>query len=576
MNSTLSSEISHESVSTYPLRLKLSKFLFIFLLLCTLPSLANVSIGENGAVTSRSIIASEVGLEILQDGGNAIDAAVATAFALAVTYPSAGNIGGGGFMVIHLADGSVVTNDFRERAPEEASRDMFLVNGDYSPRLALQSHLSSGVPGSVAGLLASLEKFGSMTRERVLEAAITLAEEGFQLPADIAEQFSQRRTVWQANPSSAKVFLKSDGTVYEPNEIFRQPDLAATLRRISEKGRDGFYKGKTATLIVKQMQSNGGLISVEDLEAYSSVWRKPIVGTFKEFTIYSMPPPSSGGILLVQMLNMLEPIGIGTLGFGTTKTMHAMIEAERRAYADRAEFLGDSDYYPVPISTLISKEYATDRMHDFNTKKASASTSITSGNIDIESEETTHLSVYHVSGMAVSLTTTINAGYGSGIVVDGAGFLLNNEMDDFSAKPGTPNAYGLVGAEANAIAPGKRMLSSMTPTIVKKGDDVLLITGTPGGSTIITTMLQVVLNVIEHGQSIDESVASPRFHHQWLPNSVSYEHGFSTEVLHELKRLGHADLRTRAEIGDVNQIGIVDDQIIAVSDPRSAGGAAAF
>ena len=289
-----------------------------------------------------------------------------------------------------------------------------------------------------------------------------------------------------------------------------------------------------------------------------------------------MPPPSSGGVLLVQMLNMLEPVGIGRFGFGTTATMHAMIEAERRAYADRAEFLGDSDFYPVPITTLISKEYAAKRMLDFDPHKASKSARINAGHIDTESEETTHLSVYQNDGMAVSLTTTINAGYGSGIVVEGAGFLLNNEMDDFSAKPGTPNAYGLVGAEANAIEPGKRMLSSMTPTIVKRGDDVVLITGSPGGSTIITTMLQVVLNVIEHGQPIDKSVSNPRFHHQWLPDSVSHENGFSNSVLKDLKELGHANIRTRAVIGDVNQIGIVDDQIIAVSDPRSAGGAAAF
>ena len=556
--------------------MKLHNFLSICAIFCAAAGFTSVSVGENGAVTSRSLIASNVGLEVLREGGNAVDAAVATAFALAVTYPSAGNIGGGGFMVIHLPEGTVITNDHRERAPSKASRDMFLVEGEYSPRLALSSHLSSGVPGSVAGLLTSLKRYGSMSRERILAPAIWLAEEGFALPEDIARQFSQRRAVWERNPSSAKVFLKRDGTTYKPNEVFAQPDLADTLRRISKHGRDGFYKGETAALIVDQMQRNEGLISLEDLADYKSVWREPIVGTFNEFTIYSMPPPSSGGVLLVQMLNMIEPLGIGKFGFGSASTMHTMIEAERRAYADRAEFLGDSDFYPVPIATLISKEYAAKRMLDFDPNKASASANINAGRIDTESEETTHLSVYQNDGMAVSLTTTINAGYGSGIVVEGAGFLLNNEMDDFSAKPGTPNAYGLVGAEANAIEPGKRMLSSMTPTIVKNGDDVVLITGSPGGSTIITTMLQVVLNVIEHGQSIDQSVASPRFHHQWLPDSVSHENGFSNSVLNKLKQLGHDDIRIRAVIGDVNQIGIVDDEIIAVSDPRSAGGAAAF
>lgn len=556
--------------------MKLRNFLCSCAIFSAATGVTSVSVGENGAVTSRSLIASNVGLEVLREGGNAVDAAVATAFALAVTYPSAGNIGGGGFMVIHLPDGAVITNDHRERAPGKASRDMFLVDGEYSPRLALRSHLSSGVPGSVAGLLTSLEQYGSMSRERILAPAIWLAEEGFALPEDIARQFSQRRAVWQENPSSAKVFLKRDGSTYRPGDVFSQPDLANTLRRISKHGKDGFYKGETAGLLVDQMRNNSGLISLEDLADYESVWREPIVGTFKEYTIYSMPPPSSGGVLLVQMLNMLEPMGIGKLGFGTTATMHAMIEAERRAYADRAEFLGDSDFYPVPISALISKEYAAKRMLDFDPHNASKSTSINAGHIETESEETTHLSVYQNNGMAVSLTTTINAGYGSGIVVEGAGFLLNNEMDDFSAKPGTPNAYGLVGAEANAIEPGKRMLSSMTPTIVKRGENVVLITGSPGGSTIITTMLQVVLNVIEHGQPIEESVTNPRFHHQWLPDSVSHENGFSNSVLKELKKLGHADIRTRAVIGDVNQIGIVDDQIISVSDPRSAGGAAAY
>ena len=556
--------------------MKLRNFLSSCAILCAATGFTSVSVGENGAVTSRSLIASNVGLEVLREGGNAVDAAVATAFALAVTYPSAGNIGGGGFMVIHLPEGTVITNDHRERAPGKASRDMFLVDGEYSPRLALRSHLSSGVPGSVAGLLTSLKRYGSMSRERILAPAIWLAEEGFALPEDLAGQFSQRRTVWEENPSSAKVFLKRDGSAYKPGDVFSQPDLANTLRRISKHGKDGFYKGETAALLVDQMRDNDGLISLEDLADYESVWREPIVGTFREYTIYSMPPPSSGGVLLVQMLNMLEPLGIGKFGFGSTATMHAMIEAERRAYADRAEFLGDSDFYPVPISTLISKEYAAKRMLDFDPGEASTSANINAGPMDTESEETTHLSVYQNDGMAVSLTTTINAGYGSGIIVEGAGFLLNNEMDDFSAKPGTPNAYGLVGAEANAIEPGKRMLSSMTPTIVKRGDDVVLITGSPGGSTIITTMLQVVLNVIEHGQPIEKSVSNPRFHHQWLPDSVSHENGFSNSVLNDLKKLGHTDIRTRAVIGDVNQIGIVDDQIIAVSDPRSAGGAAAF
>ena len=546
------------------------------MLVLTIPTSGNTSVGTEGAVSSRSMLATNVGLEVLQEGGNAVDAAVATAFALAVTYPAAGNIGGGGFMVIHLPDGTVVTNDHRERAPMKASRDMFLVEGEYAAELALASHLSSGVPGSVHGLLSALERYGKMDRARVLAPAINLAENGFALPEDIARRIALRKDTWSRHPSSAKVFLKMDGSTYDPNENFAQPDLALTLRRISAEGVAGFYKGETAKMIVQQMATNDGLISEQDLANYSSEWRSPIKGSYKDYEIYSMPPPSSGGVLLVQMLNMLESMNLSQYGFGSVETMHAMIEVERRAYADRSQHLGDSDFYPVPIETLISKAYAKERIADFDPTKASTSADTSFGQIPLESEETTHLSVYQKDGFAVSLTTTINTGYGSGIVVEGAGFLLNNEMDDFSAKPGTPNVFGLVGAEANAIEPGKRMLSSMTPTIVKKDGDVVLVTGTPGGSTIITSILQVVLNVIEHGQTIEQSVASPRFHHQWLPDFISMENGFDESVIDRLKERGHINWHSRPVIGDVNQIGVADTKIIAVSDPRNAGSAAAY
>ena len=537
---------------------------------------ASTTSGMEGAVSSRSMLASNAGLDVLREGGNAVDAAVATAFALAVTYPSAGNIGGGGFIVIHLPSGEVVTNDHREKAPIKASRDMFLVDGEYDPRLALASHLSSGVPGSVAGLLDALAKYGTVDRERVLEPAIRLAEEGFALPEDIARQFASRKELWLRHPSSAKVFLKANGDVYMSGETFRQPDLAQTLRRISEHGKAGFYKGKTADLIENQMASNEGLITKADLDEYRSKWRDPVVGSYRGYSIYSMPPPSSGGVLLVQMLNMLEPLGIAEAGFGSIKTMHAMIEAERRAYADRAEYLGDPDFYPIQSAVLTRKSYALERMAGFNPNSANKSADIFHGEFSFESEETTHLSVFQKGGFAVSLTTTINRAYGSGIVVEGAGFLLNNEMDDFSAKPGTPNAFELLGGAVNAIEPRKRMLSSMTPTIVKKGDEVVLVTGTPGGSTIITSILQVVLNVIDHKQSIPQSVASPRFHHQWYPDSITHEPGFEPKVIEGLKAMGHSTWRAREKIGDVNQIGIKGEEIIAVSDPRNSGGAAAY
>lgn len=537
--------------------------------------------GRQGMVASRSALASAVGADIMRDGGNAIDAAVATGFALAVTYPAAGNLGGGGLMVIRLSDGRVVTNDHRERAPARAQRDMFLdASGNIVPGLSTNSHLASGVPGSVAGLLDVLEKYGTLSRKQILAPAIRLAKDGFDLNDDLAGEFQEQTEQFLKYPGSARSFIKKDGSAYQAGDRFRQPELAKTLELIAAKGKDGFYAGKTAQLIVAQMQRGGGLISATDLADYRSVWREPISGTYRGYRIYSMAPPSSGGVLLVQMLNMLEPYDLKALGFGSADTIHLMIEAERRAYADRAEYLGDSDFYPVPISELTAKGYARARFADFDPKRASLSTSIGPGQLTHESPQTTHLSVMDASGNAVAYTTTLNLSFGSKIVVDGAGFLLNNEMDDFSSRENTPNAYGLIGREANAIEPGKRMLSSMTPTIVvDSAGQVLLATGSPGGSTIITTVLQLIVNVLDHGMELSDAVGVARFHHQWLPDRVVYEPwGISPDTLTILRSRGFTliPLPWGRGIGDANSVMRVGDELQGVSDPRNRGGAAGY
>lgn len=534
---------------------------------------------SRGVVSSRSELASQAGIKALRDGGNAIDAAVATAFTLAVTYPAAGNLGGGGFMVIYVAYGSgysAYALDFREMAPAAATRDMFLdENGEYNSERALRSRMSSGVPGSVAGLLAAHEKLGKLDRQAVLTEAIRLAENGFQLPDDIARRIRDRRDVWLRSEGSKQVFLKSENDEYldyNARDLFVQTDLASTLKRISKDGVKGFYEGETADLIVAEMQRGNGLISHGDLKRYTPVWRVPVLGYYRDYVIFSMPPPSSGGVLLVQMLNMLENFDVAEMGFGTLATMHLMSEIERRAYADRATHLGDSDFYPVPIRELIDKNYASERMEDFTSDKASKSANIEAGTVRAESLETTHLSVIDRDGNAVALTTTLNSGYGNGFVVEGAGFLLNNEMDDFSAKPGEPNQFGLVGAEANAIEPRKRMLSSMTPTIIiNQDEEYLLVTGSPGGSTIITTVLQVIVNSIDHKMSLYDAVASPRFHHQWLPDRITLEmQDFDPKIVEDLRLLGHETVQ-RASIGDANSAQKIGNQIIGVSDPRNDG-----
>ena len=514
----------------------------------------------------------------MRQGGNAIDAAVAMGFALAVTHPSAGNLGGGGFMVIRLANGELVANDHREKAPLKAHRDMFLdEDAEVVDGLSTASHLAVGVPGSVDGLLAVLERHGTLARQEVIAPALALARDGFPLPPDLAGQFRRLRERFEPYPASLAKFTRADGDPLEAGDLFRQPDLAATLARIAEHGRAGFYEGTTADLIVAEMAKGGGLVGHRDLAEYRSVWRQPVRGTYRGYEIISMPPPSSGGALLIQMLNMLEPHDLTGLGRGTPAHVHLMIEAQRRAYADRAEHMGDTDFYDVPLEMLMDKDYARHRFADFDPQAASRSTDIGAGGWPDESPETTHVSVMDGAGNAVAYTTTLNLGYGSKIVVAGAGFLLNNEMDDFSSKPGVPNSFGLVGGEANAIEPGKRMLSSMTPTLVLKDGDPVLVTGSPGGSTIITTVLQIVTNVIDHGMDVVNAVAAPRFHHQWLPNRVRHEPGaISEDALQALSAMGHVGFNEAGAIGDANSVMRVGTEITARSDPRNAGGAAAF
>lgn len=536
-----------------------------------------VSYGDGGMVASRSRLASQIGADILKQGGNAVDAAVATGFALAVTYPSAGNLGGGGFMLIRLADGTVVANDHRERAPAAATRDMYLdEEGNPIPGQSTKTHLAVGVPGSVDGMLSALQRHGTMDRRTVLAPAIKLARRGMLLDQDLASQFNRRQADFAPHPAAIKIFGHGK-TPFAAGDRFVQLDLARTLDRVRRYGRAGFYEGVTAKLIAQEMERGGGLITVKDLADYRSVWREPVRGTYRGVEIVSMPPPSSGGVLLLQMLNMLEPHDIGAMGYGSADAMHLMIEAERRAYADRAEYLGDPDYYPVPIAKLTSKAYAKERFADVDLTEASRSADIGPGSWPEESPDTTHLSVMDKAGNTVSYTTTLNLSYGSKIVAAGTGVLLNNEMDDFSAKANVPNFYGLLGRKANAIEPGKRMLSSMTPSIVVKDGKALLATGSPGGSTIITTTLQVIMNVVDHKMSLSDAVGKPRFHHQWQPDRIIVERfGFSPDTLDLLRKRGHQDFVVMPfgrGIGDANSVMQVEGSLQGMADPRSAGAA---
>ena len=537
-------------------------------------------IAEKGVTVSQEAIASQVGADILAAGGNAVDAAVATGFALAVTLPRAGNIGGGGFMLVHLAEeNKTIAIDYREMAPAAASRNMFLdAEGDVDRIKARHSVHSSGVPGTVAGMIYALENYGTMSLKQVMQPAIELAKKGFPVSRSLASSLVRYRDYLGKDSASSNYFYKADGEFYQASDLLLQIDLAATLKRISKQGRAGFYKGKTADLLVAQMRRNGGLISHQDLLNYKVVERQPVCGDYRSNKVCAMPPPSSGGVHLIQMLNILEGWNLNALGHNSAAYLHRLVESMRRAYADRSLHLGDPDFYPVPAEQLMDKSYAATLRKQIDLSKASRSVDIQPAPTKVinESPETTHYATWDRWGNVVSNTYTINFSYGSGISVAGAGFLLNNEMDDFSSKPGSANGYGLIGGEANAIQPGKRPLSSMTPTIVfdQQGDAVLA-TGSPGGSTIITVVLQVLLNSIDFDMGIAEATAAPRIHHQWLPDKLRYERGISVDTLKLLTELGHSLGEQPVRLGVAQSIASDQNKVkYAASDTRREGAAA--
>jgi gamma-glutamyltranspeptidase / glutathione hydrolase len=526
----------------------------------------------NGAVVSAHPLASDAGIQMLKKGGNAVDAAIATQLALAVVYPNAGNLGGGGFLVAHLANGKQLAIDYREKAPAMAHRDMYLdKDGNPQTRLSLDGHLAPGVPGTVAGLFASLP-YAKLKMAQLITPAIILAEKGFGITEAEARSLNRLRDEFLRLNTRPTAFVKA--TPWKEGDTLIQKDLAGTLKLIRDKGAAGFYQGTTADKIVAEMQRGKGIISKADLKAYKAQPRTPLVFPYKNNIILTMSLPSSGGVLLKQLLGMVESYPLGAMGFHSTAAVQLMTEAERRAFADRAEFLGDPDFVKVPVQQITSKSYLQNRMKGFNPLQATPSTSIKAGNAK-ESEETTHLSVIDARGNAVSVTTTLNGSYGSRVVVGGAGFLLNNEMDDFSVKPGAPNMYGLLGAEANAIAPGKRMLSSMTPTIVLQNGKPYMVTGTPGGSTIITSVFQTIVNVLDFGLNEEDAVNKPKFHHQWMPDELYVETNFPDSTRKGLEKMGHK-ITPRGGIGRTELITIKDGKITAIADKRGDDSAAGF
>jgi len=532
---------------------------------------------KNGMVVTSHFLATQSALAVLEQGGNAVDAAVTAAFSLAVTQPRSGNIGGGGFMLISTdKKDEVIAIDYREKAPSRATVDMFLdEKGDADARRSRFSHLAAGVPGTVAGLALALENYGTITLQQAMAPAIRLAEDGFIVTPRFSDGLKLREARLKKWDSSKKIFYKADGSYYEPGDLFVQRDLAETLKRISASGIDEFYQGKTARLLVEEMNRHGGLITLEDMKNYSPIIRKPVQGSYRGYDIYSMSPPSSGGAHVIQILNILEGYDIAAYGHNSSRTIHLMAEAMKRAYADRSRYLGDADFVEVPLKGIISKKYAQELREGIDTEHATASDNIAPGKPMVyESDETTHFSIVDKYGNAVSNTYTINFSYGSGIVVDGAGFLLNNEMDDFSSKPGVPNAYGLLGGEANKIEPNKRMLSSMSPTIVKKDGKNFLVTGSPGGSRIITTTLQVIMNVIDHGLNIKSAVTAPRIHHQWLPDEIRIEEGISPDTISSLVERGHKVVQ-KSSMGAIQSIMVKDGILYGGADPRRSTALAA-
>lgn len=529
---------------------------------------------KNGAVVSAHVLASKAGLLVLKQGGNAIDAAIATQLALAVVYPGAGNLGGGGFFVCHLQNGSNITIDFREKAPGKANRDMYLdSSGNAQTGLSQDGHLAAGVPGTVAGLFASA-KYGKLSFEKLILPAIELADKGFAITEAEAASLNNAQILFKKHNTVRPVFVKD--AAWKAGDTLLQKDLAKTLMRIRDGGQKGFYEGETARLIVEEMKRGNGIINLEDLKNYQAATRDAVVFPYREYDIITMPLPSSGGVLLPMMLKMAATLPLKSYGFHSVRAIHLMTEIERLAYADRAKYLGDQDFVKVPVKMLTSDAYITERMKLYNPEKAGNSADIQSGNILPESEETTHLSVYDKDGNAVAVTTTLNGGFGSKTVVGGAGFLLNNEMDDFSIKPGVPNMYGAVGGEANAISPGKRMLSSMTPTIVLQNGKPVIVTGTPGGTTITTSLFQTVINLLDFNLSTSDAVNKPKFHHQWLPDELYLEKGFPETTVTQLEKMGYK-IKPRGSIGRTEVIRIFPGgKIEAIADDRGDDSAAGY
>jgi len=531
---------------------------------------------DSAMVVSAREEASKIGVEIMKQGGNAFDASIATSLALAVAYPYAGNIGGGGFMVYRMNDGAIGAIDYREKAPLAATKDMYLdKDGNVIPDKSTLGAMAVGVPGSISGLFDIHEKFGSMPFEKLIQPAIDLATKGVVVTQKQEKVNNKYRPLFEKANHRA-ILLDKD---WKTGDTIKYPALAATLTRIRDHGRDEFYKGETAKMLVGYVQKLGGIITTDDLEKYQAKWRKPITFTYDGNRIISMSPPSSGGICIAQILKSLEPFNIEQYKHNSTKYIQLITEASRRAYADRSHFLGDPDFVNIHVDSLIAPAYLSKRMLDFNWNNATLSTNIEHGKLSFsESDETTHLSIVDQFGNAVSITTTINGAYGSKVYIEEAGFFLNNEMDDFSSKPGEPNMFGLIGAEANAIAPQKRMLSSMTPTIVEKNGKLKMVLGSPGGSTIITSVMLNILNVLEYDMTMQESVSKPRFHHQWMPDNIKFEPAFDSIVFPSLKKLGYQiDQSNSPVIGKVDAILVLPNgKLEGGADPRGDDKAAGF